>query len=332
MSPIKGISDKRRLTRVGKLRLGEKKKAASGSEYPSAVDYFLCKEDESTSENAARAFAHDYGVKPKEIKICFPSNEPDKFFEQWLKRYGKTRGLICKGNGETASAVDEATGEMVDIDCDPSECPYYEKKQCREVASLQFFMPDITGIGAWQIDTGSYNSIVNLNSAIEQVMLLTGGRIAFVPLELIIREKKAHFRDANGKEISKMVNVLDIAMERLDVRKLLASAQSVSASFGVLPESTEAPGNLFTEDALEANDSGVVLEGELIEEDGPSEEDIRAGLRDEIKTTCEAMKWEKSDIQKFLKDQYRCETFADLTIDQLIDCRDRLKIIHRMSD
>ena len=330
MSPIKGFSDKRRLTRVGKLRLGEKKKGTGGSEYPSAVDYFLCKEDESTSENAARAFAHDYGVKPKEIKICFPSNEPDKFFEQWLKRYGKTRGLICKGNGESETVVDEASGEMQDIECDPSECLYYQKKQCREVASLQFFMPDITGIGAWQIDTGSYNSIVNLNSAIEQVMLLTGGRIAFVPLELIIREKKVHFRDDKGKEISKMVDVLDIAMERLDVRKLLVSAQSISASFGVLPEITEAPDHLFTENALAASDADTALEGEVVDE--PSEEDIRAGLRDEIKIPIEAMKWRKADIEKFLHEQYRRKEFAELSLDQLIDCRDRLRIIHRMGE
>ena len=40
---IEGLSDRFRLPRMGKIRLGIKKKSEkSGKEYPSAVDYFVC--------------------------------------------------------------------------------------------------------------------------------------------------------------------------------------------------------------------------------------------------------------------------------------------------
>ena len=42
MPPIAGLTDKPRMPRQGKIRLGIKKMSASGKEYPSAVDYFVC--------------------------------------------------------------------------------------------------------------------------------------------------------------------------------------------------------------------------------------------------------------------------------------------------
>ena len=46
---IIGLSEKLRLPRRGKIRLGEKKVSAKGKEYPSALDYFARGERNSTS-------------------------------------------------------------------------------------------------------------------------------------------------------------------------------------------------------------------------------------------------------------------------------------------
>ena len=40
--PIKGLSEQRRLPRLGKIRLGVKKKNQKGIEYPASTDYFVC--------------------------------------------------------------------------------------------------------------------------------------------------------------------------------------------------------------------------------------------------------------------------------------------------
>ncbi len=237
--PIHGISDKRRLSRVGKVRLGIKKiSEKNGKEYPAAVDYFVVNEDDSTSEMAALMFNRAYPNQPKAIDIVFPSDNPEDFFPQWYKRYGSSKGLICKGDGITATRLDEGTGEMTEIECTP-ECEYIAKKHCRPVGSLQFMIPHISGLGVWQIDTGSYNSIVNLNSCIDAIKAVTGGRIAFIPLKLVIRAREVQ---PNGTK--KTIHVLDIAMEELDLRKVVTAAKDPSNTFA-LPAHEEKPEELY---------------------------------------------------------------------------------------
>jgi hypothetical protein len=43
--PIKGISEIVRLPRLGKIRLGIKKKTDAGVSYPSPTDYFVCPDE-----------------------------------------------------------------------------------------------------------------------------------------------------------------------------------------------------------------------------------------------------------------------------------------------
>ena len=50
--PIKGVTDATRLPRVGKIHLGEKAVGKSGAPYPTPVDYFLVRADDTTPEEA----------------------------------------------------------------------------------------------------------------------------------------------------------------------------------------------------------------------------------------------------------------------------------------
>ncbi|QRF24951.1 hypothetical protein FY534_13620 (plasmid) [Alicyclobacillus sp. TC] len=132
--PIKGRSDIYRVPRVGKIHLGVKKVSdKSGHEYPSAVDYFVVKADDTTSEAAAQAFQSVYGDKPREITICFPSDDPDQFFPQWLSSYRSVGGryeLFCRGDGEVAYRVD-GQGGRVQMPCAYQDCPLYQEKNAK---------------------------------------------------------------------------------------------------------------------------------------------------------------------------------------------------------
>jgi len=165
---IKGWAETLRVPRIGKLHLGVKKQSdRNGSEYPSAVDFFVCKADESTSEAAAVAFHLEYGDKPKEIRIAFPSDNPEQFFPQSLSSYrtvGGKRELFCKGDGETASRS-SGQGGYLPLTCQYKECSIYAEGKCREM-----------------IDTGSVHSVININSSIALLRGLTGGKIKMIPL------------------------------------------------------------------------------------------------------------------------------------------------------
>lgn len=216
--PIKGISETRRLPRLGKIHLGIKKtKVVNGREveYPSAVDYFVFPEDNYLCDELVRIFDE----KPKELRILIPLDDEERWASQYYRCYSRTRGLICKGDGETAiRMVDMRTGAlanrdstevvMKEVTCSGRDCPDYEQ-QCREIMNLQFLLPEVPGLGVWQIDTSSINSIRNINSAAELVKRIYG-RISMIPLLLTIEPQEV--QDSEGKK--RTVNILNLRTNR----------------------------------------------------------------------------------------------------------------------
>lgn len=187
MTPIKGVSEIRRMPRLGKIRLGIKQiSPRTENPYPVATDYFVVPDE----------IKKHVGDKPKQLNIMFPVEDPREFAIQWLRCYSFTQGLVCKGDGMMCRRkMDTITSAMADhttvewewkdgLTCDPDTCPEYgEKSQCRRVMNLLFLMPDVPGFGAWQLNTSSFYSIVNINSCIDLIKRLCG-RISFIPLVL----------------------------------------------------------------------------------------------------------------------------------------------------
>lgn len=188
MCPIKGVSELRRMPRLGKIRLGIKKISdRTQNPYPVATDYFVVPDE-------IKRYVED---KPKQLKIMFPTEKMEEFAQQWLRCYSFTQGLICKGDGMICRRkVDTLTGAIAGhttaewewkdgLTCNPDSCPEYssEKSQCRRVMNLLFLIPDVPGFGVWQLDTSSFYSIVNINSCLDLIKRLCG-RISFIPLTL----------------------------------------------------------------------------------------------------------------------------------------------------
>lgn len=216
---IKGLSDQRRMPRLGKLHLGIKTTNDKGTTYPKAVDWFVCPEEVQAI----------YGEKPKALDIMFPVEDAEQFASQFYKCYSSYRGLVCKGDGSTCiRMVDVATGDfahrdtkevtMRDCQCDGQDCPMYKEKKCKEVMNLQFLLPQVPGLGVWQLDTGSYHSIVAINSAIDLIRNVCG-RVSMIPLKLTLEPKEVN---ANG--VKKTVQILSV---RTDIT--LAAVQRLAA-------------------------------------------------------------------------------------------------------
>jgi hypothetical protein len=185
---IKGknpISSIRRLTWKGKIRLGiqvptierdssgKYKKDQSGNPiqrrdkygelefHPKDVHYFVCpKEVKEMFED-----------EPVELDIAFPLSGLDEnglpdiggLFPQAYKYYGRSRGLKCVGDGETAmKANEEGVFEEVECPCDK----FGQKDGCSKRASLFFFIPKISMGGIYVIDSGSWNTMVDVQSGI----------------------------------------------------------------------------------------------------------------------------------------------------------------------
>src|SRR5512136_631184 len=90
---IKDLSDRRRLPRLDKIRLGVKLKSKrTGKEYPCETPYFVCPSEVQKV----------YGEKPTELDIMLPINDPEAVFPQRYIWYGSAKGAKCMGDGEKA--------------------------------------------------------------------------------------------------------------------------------------------------------------------------------------------------------------------------------------
>jgi hypothetical protein len=237
---IKGVSEIRRLPRLGKIYLGDKEQGDKGP-YPRATDHFVIKD---LPEVVAV-----YGKKPKELDIMFPVNDLEIVFPQWYKRYGKS-GLLCRGDGETAEMVDKDTGEIKKIPCPGMECTWFQQKHCRYLAHLQFLLPKVSILGVYQIDTSSYHSIININSTLQLLRAVTGGRIAMIPLKLALRPKEVHPPGIKKKIVYVMELHGDINIDKL---KLLSDLKKQPIYSLPSINEDERPKDLYPDELYSAN-------------------------------------------------------------------------------
>lgn len=244
---IVGLSADRRIPRIGKIRLGIKKKhPQSGKEYPVEVDYFLlhppAADDPPSAHDAFEKFVEVYGDKPKELEVVIPSEDRSVVFPQRYKCYGSSTGLKCVGDGQTAERVgaalgksgDEAT-EFFEVPCpSPSECDFAEKHGCRPIGSLFVMLPRVSLGGCFQIDVGGINSIISINSALDHIRALCGRTSGILvpdgdggyrsPLFL----KRVPFRTQGGGRVS--VHYLVAIEPRLTVEDLAKLRTEIAPS------------------------------------------------------------------------------------------------------
>lgn len=271
---IKGLSEVRRLPRLGKIRLGVKVKSArTGKEYPKEVPHFVCPQD----------VQRVYGEKPTLLDIMLPVEDETRCFPQAYKAY-VANGLRCKGDGERAlrraadlvwqkdgAVIDDARGRLTENPpMDPNAlaeitcpCALLETGACRQSANLMVLLPKVSMGGIWQIDTGSVNNIIRINSAIDYVRCLLG-RVALVPLVLTRQEEEIEYEGKKAKhyllQCTLNANLEEVARLREDMRMILRTVERVALPSPVEdgPEPTgEAPTEESENAAAETADAKI---------------------------------------------------------------------------
>lgn len=235
MSPILGLTERERFPRLGKIHLGFRD-AEKG--YPIKTDYFVLPKDSPGYNELVTLF----GAKPKELRVMIPAEDEELWASQYYKAYDMTHGLVCKGDGTTATrlvdiktnqwpAKDAAATTMMDMPCLGPDCPIYKNKvkgkpQCGEQMNLQVIIPEVPGLGVWQIDTGSKNSIININSC-AKIIKMAFGRLSRIPLTLSLEPAEVK-NPENGKR--QTVYVLHLRAN-VTLAELATSAKAIDKAF-----------------------------------------------------------------------------------------------------
>lgn len=227
--PITGITDgQRRAPRQGKIHLGIRKFRDKNDTkgYPSQTDYFVCPDEVKTV----------YGPEPKKLTVMFLSNDVDVVMPHWLKLYGaSTVAPVCKGDGVIAKRLDLKTGTRIEVACPGAkDCKFNQSidkngelklKGCAPTMNLMVNLPDVPGVGTYQIDTKSWNGLTELLDDVATIRAALNGRIAFVPLTLSLMERDVDHMDAVKGMGKKHIRYMHLTYEGTirDLAKLPAS-------------------------------------------------------------------------------------------------------------
>lgn len=282
--PIEGLSEQRRMPRLGHLRLGEKKVSPkTGNEYPVETDHFILDPVDPIESSRKvlidefkRLFADPDG-KVRSIRIMLPVDNMDLLFPTYYKRYGSGTSLQCKGDGIEAVCPSEefAKGlkiigktEMgVKVECAGKECPFYKANKCSENAVLNVLIPDLPGVGVWQIVTGSINSILNINSSVALIrQIAKRANMVWLTLKRIPQET-SH----DGKKATHYPITIDTNIKMAELQQLA----TVDPTKTLLPTPEITDKDLILTDGVKVNkETGEIIEAEQTDKnDKPADAD-----------------------------------------------------------
>lgn len=219
--------------RIGKIRLGHQVELGGGrtdkfgelATRPVAADHFVVTADEDgiTLPETVAAFAEVYGAEPRQLKAMLIGDTPEANLEGAYRQYG-TRKLKRRCDGATCSER-TATGGW---DTKPCACLAENGvvgADCKLSYTLHVLLPDVDGMGVWQIDTGSEISVRKLTGFLQMMHTLHGSLVGLEFDLRLVPESVA----PDGK--SKTVYVLDPRAIQGKPRDLLAGAFSTRPGY-----------------------------------------------------------------------------------------------------
>lgn len=180
--------------RVGKIRLGERydsgrtNKSGESILLQRAIDYFRVDgDDEVTAPESAASFHAVYGDKPRSLRCLLPGHRAEDVWEGAYRLYGARKlkqrcdGAECDVRSATGGWDTEpcrCRARMIDgiplMDYRDPKTGYPHPDRCKLSWTLNVFLPDVVGVGVWQIQTGSEISVRRVSDWLRTMELLMG--------------------------------------------------------------------------------------------------------------------------------------------------------------
>ena len=241
---------------------GDKITTSTGKQFrkPIRLDHFIVTTLEIQNDNFLLdpIALEDYGEAPIQIPIVLPGKTIQEVFDTFFAYYTAS-GLICIGDGETASRYSQEKAAEITVSCDPSTCPYYQKGLCKPHGELNMYLRTGENFelvrlgGVYQFKTTSWSTIYSLMNSIQTVSKVVGEDLYKTPLWLVFARKT--IRNANGEfrsvpvvrvelynDVNKTVPLGGVSSEQGDLveEETVEEVKTVPASFNVEKEEEKA--------------------------------------------------------------------------------------------
>lgn len=212
------VNRKPSLPERGKIKIGKKgtpRTSKGGTTFspPVKLDHFIVTGMDRDKEGnfipdvkLMEAIAKKTGQKPDKltrIPVRLLYNDPALNLGSRYAAY-KGRSVWCSGNGEQAQRAVKGPGqyEPVTCPCERIEQGYEGDPKCKINGILSVLIDGAAGVGGvWKFRTTSFNSVDGLAGALAFMATITGGQLANLPLELVLREKMGILPDGKQQKI-----------------------------------------------------------------------------------------------------------------------------------
>jgi hypothetical protein len=193
MSTIKGFPITPRI--IGRIATGHTVKNAEGKNRPVKDDHFTIttlNQDKTSSAWEAHPIQEKFckaKAKLTSIPVRIAYNDPNLNLSNRYTLFDNRTGRVtCSGDGNQARRLVKDQG-VQDIDCPtPGMCPHGEYCKCFSRAYFRLEGQD-DELGVFVLRTTSYNGLNSLYSTLSQLFGLTGGKMAGMPMRLVLSSK-----------------------------------------------------------------------------------------------------------------------------------------------
>jgi len=196
--------------------------------HPTRLDHFIFLRKKKTSRGVEwepdPELTEHYGVECRKLLIMLIDDDIENVFPSSYAWWTATERK-CWGDGTSATrrTAEKPSGEPW-TPCG-SGCPELASGVCKPSGDLRFVLADFPHLGSvCRIHTSSYRSIRQIHSALQEIQTFTGGRLAGITGELVVRPEEITYFDRKEKrKKTTSVWVLSLEVEGNDMRKLIAN-------------------------------------------------------------------------------------------------------------
>jgi Recombination directionality factor-like len=266
------IDLQRRLTEVGRIRLGEKRTSKGGKTYPARLETFrLTSPDRTRIEHAAEVYGGKASAWEDQWQVVTTSTAlniallPGQALTQWFELWGQHEPK------KPVVALRRCDGRRELLSDQPCLCPAAvddrrkaaaDGKACRPTTRLSVMIRDIPGLGVWRLEShGWYAAVELLGTAGLLEQLAARGQM--VPARLRLDARSESTEDGT---IRYSVPVIDIdaslghVMESLGTGSgaLAPTTGGTVAKLTPVPDSPSAPPSVAEQTAAVRSDAPAV--------------------------------------------------------------------------
>src|SRR5271156_1821782 len=224
-----------RLSVRTKVAIGLPADEKAGRKHPMKLDHFifLCKPAEAkkgTDWQVDPELTKHYGENPRELEVILLDDDLENVFPTQLAWWTQSQ-CRCWGNGAVATRRTEKNPQGEEWKPCGKTCPDLQADRCKPSGDLRFMLADFPQLGAVaRIHTTSYRSIQQIHSSIQQIQVITGGRLAGIRATVVVRPEKTNYEDEKGRH-STTIYALSLEIKSDGIKKMISGMTETARLF-----------------------------------------------------------------------------------------------------